>query len=122
MTISERIFLRIDELGMSQKLFSERTGIAQSTISEWKKKKNNPTADKILIICDVLSVTPYWLLSGAEQKGNKGNKSDYYVISKDSDIGLMITEYNNLEQRSRDRLLGYYRAYAEMLKKMEEEG
>jgi transcriptional regulator with XRE-family HTH domain len=117
MTISERIFLRLDEIGMSQKDFSERTGIAQSTISEWKTKKNNPTADKIMIICDVLDVTPYWLLSGTEQKGDRGKKYEYYIIGKESELGHMVTEYNGLKQRQRDRIIGYYMAYIEMLKK-----
>ena len=39
MTISERIFERMNDLSMSQKEFSEATGIIPSTISEWKKKK-----------------------------------------------------------------------------------
>ena len=118
MTISERIFLKINELGISQKEFSERTGIAQSTISEWKSKKTNPTADKILIICDVLDVTPYWLLSGAEKSGKRGNKSDYYVVGKESDLGIMVTDYNSLSQRNKDRIMGYYQAYVKMLKDM----
>jgi len=33
MTISERIFELLDKRGMSQKVFAERTGIAQSSIS-----------------------------------------------------------------------------------------
>ena len=41
MTISERIFELLDKRGMSQKEFSEKTGIAQSSISDWKKKKTN---------------------------------------------------------------------------------
>ena len=38
MTISEKIFQLLEEKGMSQKEFSERTGIAQSSISDWKRK------------------------------------------------------------------------------------
>ena len=50
MTISDRIFQLIQERGMSQKEFSEKTGIAQSTISDWKRKSMNPAADKIMLI------------------------------------------------------------------------
>jgi transcriptional regulator with XRE-family HTH domain len=35
---------------MTQKEFSEATGIAQSSISDWKRKKTNPVSEKILII------------------------------------------------------------------------
>lgn len=41
MTISERIFKLLQERGMSQKEFSDRTGIAQSSISDWKRKKTH---------------------------------------------------------------------------------
>ena len=69
MTISERIFELIKQRGYTQKEFSVRTGIAESTISDWKKKGTNPVSDKILIICRVLEVSPYFLLSGSEDPG-----------------------------------------------------
>ena len=57
-------------MNMSQKDFAIKTGIPQSTVSEWKTKKTNPTSDKIMVICHVLEVTPEWLLSGVEKKVN----------------------------------------------------
>ncbi len=74
MTISDRIFEKLRQIDMSQKTFSEKTGISQSTISEWKSKRTNPTSEKIMIICNVLGVTPEWLLSGIENTGDRGNK------------------------------------------------
>lgn len=62
MKISERIFTIMDEKGLSQLEFSHATGIARSTIGDWKRKKTNPGADKIMIICKVLEVTPEFLL------------------------------------------------------------
>jgi len=38
-TVSDRIFELLKEKGMSQKEFAAKTGIAESTISDWKKKK-----------------------------------------------------------------------------------
>ena len=55
-TISDKIFELLKEKGMSQKEFAQRTGIAESSISDWKKKRTNPVSDKILIICEVLDV------------------------------------------------------------------
>lgn len=40
------IFDRLAELHMSQIELSRRTGIATSTISDWRKKKINPQAKK----------------------------------------------------------------------------
>ena len=48
MLISERIYKYLAERGMSQIEFSKRTGISQSTISDWRRKATNPSSDKIL--------------------------------------------------------------------------
>ncbi len=48
MNIYEKIFARLEELHMSQIELSRRTGIATSTISDWRKKKINPQADKLV--------------------------------------------------------------------------
>lgn len=45
MTISQSVFKILDEMHMTQKEFSERTGIPQSTISDWRKKNTNPASD-----------------------------------------------------------------------------
>ena len=107
MTISERVFYRLKEIGMSQKEFSEHTGIAPSTISEWKSKKTNPTSEKIMLICNVLKVTPEWLLSGADNTGDKGNKLNLIVVDRTTEIGEVVTTYNEPDKASRDRLFGY---------------
>ena len=62
MTISERIFELLALRGMSQKNFSDATGIPQSTISDWRKKNTNPASDKIMIICHTLSYKKNQLL------------------------------------------------------------
>ena len=38
MTIRDRIFARISELEITQKEFAKRTGIPETTVSDWKKK------------------------------------------------------------------------------------
>ena len=114
MTISDRVFYRLKEMGMSQKVFSEETGIAPSTISEWKSKKTNPTSEKIMIICNVLKVTPEWLLSGIDNTGKKGNKLDQLFIERNTEIGKVVTTYNELDDSARDRLMGYMVALQEV--------
>ena len=114
MTISERIFIKLEELHMTEKEFSQKTGISQSAISEWKSKQTNPTADKIMVICNVLNVSPEWLLSGYEQQGNRGNKPSFIVVDKSSDLGKIATLYNKLSRDNRARLMGYMQAFAEL--------
>ena len=110
MTISDRIFEKLNEKNMSQKEFSEETGISQSTISEWKSKRTNPTSEKIMIICKVLDVTPEWLLSGIDNTGSRGNNSNWYIVDKGTDMGRLLNIYHQMDTNQRNRLLGYMEA------------
>ena len=112
MTISDRVFEKLAKSGMTQKKFSEETGINQSTISEWKKNHTNPTSDKIMSICNVLDVSPEWLLSGVERAGNKRKKGDFYIIDKGTDLWLLVEQYESLDKEFRDRIMGYVEAFA----------
>ena len=61
-TIRDRIFDKLEELKMTQKEFSKRTKIPESTVSDWKKKGNTPKTEKLLDICDILGISIYDLL------------------------------------------------------------
>ena len=113
-TISYRIFELLKERKMSQKEFAKRTGIAESSISDWKKKRTNPVSDKILIISEVLGVSPYYLLSGAENGGERSRENRLYVISKDSELGNLVETYQRLDQAMQKRLIGYMEALSEL--------
>ena len=117
MLIRDRIFAKLEELNMTQKEFSELTGIPQTTISDWRKKRTNPTAEKILIICKVLNVTPEWLLSGIEPQGSRGNPQKWYVISAETESGELITAYNSMDSGLQARLLGYAQALSARMDK-----
>lgn len=122
MTISENIFELLKRRGMSQKKFSERTGIAQSTISDWKRKKTNPVSEKILIICEVLEVTPYELLGGTDGRGERSNPSDVIIIDKNTEHGEIICEYLAMDDRMQQRLIGYMKALQETMNKRQMKG
>lgn len=112
MNISGKIFELIKEKGMTQKEFGRRTGIPQSTISDWKGKQLNPASDKILIICDVLEVTPYELLGAAQS--SKYEIPDHVVVQKDTEEYRLIERYRQLGKDQRERLLGYMEAIRSM--------
>ena len=117
MTISDRIFERLQQLSISQKEFAGKAGIQQSTISEWKKNKTNPSSDKILAICKALDVTPEWLLSGVDPAASRGKNQDYYTVDIHSETGRLITEFNALDSGERDRILGYVEAFYTLKKR-----
>ena len=117
MYIRDRIFQKLEELSMTQKEFSEQTGIPQSTISDWRKKKTNPTAEKIMIICKVLDVTPQWLLSGIEAQGDRGNPQKLFAIDADTNVGKLVCEFNRMDAGMQERLLGYAEALGAVSKR-----
>ncbi len=114
LTISERIIERLKQLSMTQKEFAGRTGIQESTISEWKKNKTNPSSDKILAICKALDVSPEWLLSGIDPAASRGKNQKYYVVDVETDTGILVSAFNRLDKSERDRILGYVEAFADI--------
>ena len=111
MTISERIFKLMDERGISQIEFVRMTGISQSTVSDWKRKGTNPSADKILTICRVLNVTPYELLQ--ESPEEEEQSVDYIYASKGTDNYELLIEIDSLNKKQKERLRGYLAAIKE---------
>ena len=115
MLISERIYKYLEEKKISQIEFANRTGISQSTISDWRRKGTNPSADKIMIICEVLEISPYELLAGTENKKFKEyKKSECIVIDKKSKEFRLIEAYQNLDIDAQKRLEGYMKALINM--------
>ena len=111
MTIGERVIGLVRERGMTQKDFSERTGIPQSTMSSWKGKKQNPSIDKLKVICDVLKVDPYYLIAGTES--NETLNNDYVTVYKKEEEYKLLIDYRKLDRDRKNRLLGYIAALQE---------
>lgn len=106
MLISEHIYKYLEERGMSQIEFSKRTGISQSTISDWRRKGTNPSADKIMKICEVLAVSPTELLTGVGSELQiKDEQCDYVVVEKASEEYLLVESYRGMRMLKR---LTYY--------------
>ena len=104
MTISERIFQIMEERGLTLYRLSKITGISYQTMNDWKKKNTNPGADKIMLLCAALEVTPEMLLTG------KGIEETVDVISNemetDSEEDVLLA-YRELSASKKKRLLAY---------------
>lgn len=103
MNIYEKIFARLEELHMSQIELSRQTGIATSTISDWRKKKINPQADKLVSICKALDMSLVDLLCDGEDKKNAVLTANY-VIEDNTLIDKIIDSPIDVKKR----VLGYY--------------
>ena len=58
----DRIFKTMKEKQLSAYAVSKNTGIANSTISDWKKGKGRPSADNIAALADYFNVSTDYLL------------------------------------------------------------
>ena len=97
--VYEKIFARLDELNMSQSELSRRTGISTSTINDWKKKKINPQADKLVVICKALD------MSLAELLGDDGGESS--SVDYSADEKYLIECYRRSDNHVRKHMLRY---------------
>lgn len=102
MNIYEKIFARLEELHMSQIELSRRTGIATSTISDWRKKKINPQADKLVAICKALDMSLVDLLCEEEDKSNEVLTTDYIV-----DDQIIIDSIEAASNETKRRIISY---------------
>lgn len=104
MTISERLFMIMQERNISIPDLSRMTGISRHTIYDWQKKNTNPGADKIMLICEALNVTPVELLSG-KRENNIGIKDASW--SSDGFMVTLINQCQDLSEEKQKRLLAY---------------
>ena len=105
MTVYEKIFARLEELQLSQTELSRRTGIATSTISDWRKKRINPQADKLVSICKALNMSLVDLLCNEEDKTIEVLTGEYIVDNRiiienimESSIETQTIVYKYLDQ------------------------
>lgn len=66
MTISERLFKTMKEKGVKAVDLAKKLKTNKSTISGWKSRGTTPPAEYIVPICELLEVSPYYLLTGEE--------------------------------------------------------
>lgn len=102
MQIYEKIFARLSELHMSQTELSRRTGIATSTISDWRKKQINPQADKLVAICRALDMSLVELLCDEEDKSNEVLTTDYKL-----DDQIKIDSIEAASNETKRRIISY---------------
>ena len=92
---------------------SRMTGISRHTIYDWQRKNTNPGADKIMVICEALEITPEELLVGnvKEVVGTAAKDTNRNSIDRQ-----IIEGCRTLSEAQKKRLL----AYMSMLQNMKE--
>ena len=106
MQIGSKIFEILKQRGITQKEFSMKTGIAESTISDWKRKGFNPSAAKLPVICNVLGVSLYELLDDDADSSNSKENIDYSFSLSDDEKNL-IELFRNADAGQKRRIYSY---------------
>jgi transcriptional regulator with XRE-family HTH domain len=75
MSTTERILGLISENGITAKKLTLETGLPHSTITEWKKGRNNPSAEAIKKIAAYFNVSTDYLLGQSETKTTHNEQS-----------------------------------------------
>ena len=79
----DRISALLKEHGMTQADLSRATGISTGLISQWKKRMQQPSSEKLKAMADYFGVSVDWLLTGTEDKKEKptasGELQDVYL-------------------------------------------
>ncbi len=104
MTIGERLFKIMNEKNISMPELSRMTGISRHTIFDWQRRNTNPGADKIMVICEALQITPEELLVGKQD--NEKPEYDHSIITDDIEMQIM-KECHDLSETKKKRLLAY---------------
>ena len=96
MKIIERIFNIMDIKNIKNVELAKKLNINKSVISNWKTRKTNPPSEMIIPICELLNVSPIYLLTGKEILNNYS----------DEEINL-LNKYNLLTEKNKDKVKNF---------------
>lgn len=77
------------ERKITQTELAKRTGIRQSSISDWLNNRYEPKQDKVYIIAKALNVSPAWLL-GYDENIPTNQTEGYYVDPETAEYAEML--------------------------------
>ena len=109
----------LQKFGISSYKFCKDTGVPQSTISTWKKKKHLVSPELGKIIADYFDVSLEYLMKGKEKEGGE----TYYLNDETKEIAQEIfinKELRMLFDVSRKASPEHLKAYYNLIKAMQD--
>ena len=83
----------------------KETGIATSTLSDWKNGTSMPKQDKMMQIANYLGVSVEYLTMGEERTYNDEDALLDVQISEDFELKEAIKKYYNLDDRKKKHVI-----------------
>ena len=105
MNITERVFEKLKELGMTQVELCDATGITKSTMNYILTNNKKFEADYIIPIANKLGVTVSWLLTGDENSVDKEVFIKEVEAPLPEDVKELIKIYRSLDMEGRTMVL-----------------
>ena len=81
----------LQKFGVTAYQVSKATGVSQSTLSNWKARRNLMRGDKAQKIADYFGVSVDYLMTGKEKEGDK-----YYLNDETAQVAQEIFENKEL--------------------------
>lgn len=106
----------MEEKGMKHSDVSKATGISSSALTDWKKGRYTPKADKLQKLADLFGVSVEYLMTGEKQE-------EYYLNEETSRIAQAVFDNPDLKilfDAAQGVSSESIKLAAEMLKKMKE--
>lgn len=96
MKIIERIFQIMKLKNIKNIELAEKLNINKSVVSNWKSRNTNPPSEMIIPICELLNISPIYLLTGKEDLNNL----------TDEEINL-LKKYDLLTEKNKGKVETY---------------
>lgn len=103
--------------GVTAAEFSKDTGVAQSTISMWRKDGAVPSSENLVKVANYFDVSVNYLLAGEESEQQKSPTSD--EIGFDDFTYAFANETKDLTEEDKQKLLEMARIFKEHQEKKE---
>lgn len=95
MTISERVFSLLEEMGESRYALGKYIGVDDTNLYQWKKRNTDPPAKYIVPIADFLGCSVHFLLTGEEARDMTANEMRVTMLTNllNSEGQEMVIDY-----------------------------
>ena len=93
--------------GVTPYKVSKATGIATSTLSDWKKGISTPKQDKLMKIADYFGVSLEYLMTGKDDRLSERNADVDFMLLTDDDSREILIEYKALDKDHKEMLKKY---------------
>lgn len=93
------------QAGMSQEELAEKVEVSRQTLSKWETGQSYPDAEKMMAVCNMLSISPNELLNCCVENGSstvgKGEKNSthdwvfdlFWIVMFASGYGLFVAPF-----------------------------